>query len=148
MPNADDDDDDDDADDDDDDDDDDSKGDGDMASPDTWLQLIAYSKAISDSLSGAANIYELYRKYVADPATQIEAKEASDTYLTFTKKEIESLTKRLEFCIDQFVKGGNGQQRVNCMCTVLQDAALGNGGDLPDIGNWLKLYEQLNCKLV
>lgn len=131
--------------DDDDDDDDDKDGDELMASPDTWLQLIAYSKAISDGLSSAANVYELYRKYVADPATQIEARKASATYLTYSEKEIKSLTERLEFCIDQFVKGGNGKQRVNCMCTVLQDAAFGNGGDLPDIGNWLKIYEQLNC---
>lgn len=41
---------------------DDDDGDENMATPNTWLELLAWTKTISDTVSGAADIYEIYRK--------------------------------------------------------------------------------------
>jgi len=40
---------------------------------------------------------------------------------------------------------GMGEARVRCLCSVLNQAKDGNGGELPDIANWKEIYTALKC---
>jgi len=51
----------------------------------------------------------------------------------------------MERCRSRFMQEGSGQQRITCICSVLTDAKEGSGGDLPDVGNWPDIFQQLKC---
>ena len=92
--------------------------------------------------------YDTYKKYKSDSDTQQEAKRISITYSTFTQQEIEALLERVEGCRDRFVEQGGGKERAQCICSVLNQAKIGNGGKLPEIDDWQHMYDTLKCEIL
>src|SRR5262245_65586107 len=60
---------------------------------------------------------------------------------TYSDSEIEAIKERIESCRDRFIREGSGEQRKNCLCSVLADVKNGNGGIIPD-PEWEKVFEQ------
>ena len=116
-----------------------------MASPETWLQLLAWTKALFEATKATIDLAATYEKYRNDPATKAEAARASLAFSTFSDEEVDALANRMANCRTRFIKEGSGSQRVECMCSVLNDAKEGNGGTLPKVDDWQNIYAQLNC---
>ena len=75
-----------------------------------------------------------------DPDTVAKLAETN----TFVLDEIEAIQRRLERCYQHFVREGDGEQRVICLCSVLSDVYRGNGNNIP-VDDWADKYRQLNC---
>ena len=86
-----------------------------------------------------------HQKYRRDPETIREARRASVQFQTFSEAEVESLLDRIQGCRDRFISQGGGADRARCICSVLNEARAGNGGELPLIHDWRKIYDQLAC---
>jgi hypothetical protein len=52
---------------------------------------------------------------------------------------------RLHGCRDRFVQQGGGKERRECFCSVFKEVIDGNGGTLPVIDDWERMYSKLNC---
>ncbi len=61
---------------------------------------------------------------------------------TYDDEELKSLHDRIKACKDRFVLEGDGEQRVKCICSVLNDAIVGNGGASP-IPEWQNMHNKL-----
>ena len=77
-----------------------------------------------------------------DNTDKAEALERS--FGTFSDREVASVEDRIQSCRDRFIQEGSGQSRKNCLCSVLLDVMLGNGGTIPD-PEWSNLFEALGC---
>lgn len=117
-----------------------------MVSPQTWLDVLAWTKALFEATKASIDLVATYRKYREDPATIREAFRVSAVYSTYEEGEIQALLKRLQGCRDRFMAQGGGEERTRCLCSVLAEAAAGNGGDLPPIDDWQNIYSQLKCR--
>lgn len=115
-----------------------------MPSPTVWLELISWSKTLFDATKSGIDLVSTFNKYRNDPATIREANKAASSS-TFSDFEVESLQDRIENCKKLFAQEGVGEGRVRCLCSVLNQARDANGGDLPDIGNWLQMDTMLKC---
>jgi hypothetical protein len=104
---------------------------------------LSWIKAIFDAATLSADIREVYQKHRGEQATQREAQRASETYSTFSEEEVEAISTRLKACRDRFIAEGSGAQRARCMCSVFDDLMEGNGGVLPPIDDWERIYRQL-----
>lgn len=62
-------------------------------------------------------------------------------------KRLESILNRLKACRDRFITEGSGPARRQCLCSVFKDIIEGNGGRLPRIDDWERIYRELNCPL-
>lgn len=118
-----------------------------MASPSTWLELLSWLKAAYDVISTGADLYEAYRKHKAEKDTAREAARISSVFSTYSEEEIEALVERIKGCMERFIQQGGGADRVRCICSVLNEIRVGNGGVLPEIDDWQRIYAQLNCGL-
>ena len=47
---------------------------------------------------------------------------------------------RLHGCRDRFVQQGGGKERRECFCSVFKEVIDGNGGTLPVIDDWERMY--------
>jgi len=116
-----------------------------MASAQTWLELLAWTKALFESTKAGIDLTTTYLKYRSDPATILESQRVSVAYSTYSEDEVDSLADRMKGCRNRFVAQGGGSDRVRCICSVLQEAKDGNGGTLPLIDDWHNIYAQLGC---
>ena len=116
-----------------------------MASPETWLQLLAWTKALFEVTKATIDLTATYEKYRKDPETQREAARVSIAFSTYDEEEVDALGKRMSNCRTRFIEEGSGRQRAGCICSVLNDAKDGNGGTLPLIDDWQNIYARLNC---
>jgi hypothetical protein len=116
-----------------------------MASAQLWLEVLAWTKALFDSTKATIDLLATYRKYRTDKETVQEASRVSAVFSTYSDAEVEALLARLQGCRDRFVKQGGGGDRAACICSVLNEAAAGNGGTLPEIDDWARIYSQLQC---
>lgn len=116
-----------------------------MGSPSNWLELLSWLKAAYDIISTGGDLYESYRKHKAEKDTIQEAQRASAVFSTYTDEELEAWAKRIEGCIKRAIEQGGGADRVRCICSVLNEIRIGNGGDLPEIDDWQRIYAQLRC---
>ena len=119
-----------------------------MASPDVWLEILAWVKTLFELTKSTVDLVDLERtheKYRRDPETIREAERVSVQFQTFSDAEVKSLLDRIQGCRDRFISQGGGADRARCICSVLNEAKEGNGGELPLIDDWRKIYDQLSC---
>jgi hypothetical protein len=117
-----------------------------MASPQTWLEVLAWTKAIFEGITSSANLYDTFSKYSKDKDTISEASRVSVAYSTFSEEEVIAILQRLKGCRDRFIEQGAGQDRARCVCSVLNEVISANGGALPVIDDWENIYATLKCK--
>ena len=117
-----------------------------MASAHLWMEVLSWVKALFEAATLSADLAKTYAKYQSDPATIREAERVSVTLSTLSDAEVEALLTRLKGCRDRFIAQGGGRERAQCICSVLREAAEGNGGVLPTIDDWQNIYRQLRCK--
>lgn len=117
-----------------------------MASPLVWLDILSWVKALYEVTKGAFDLKKLYDKYRHDPETVQEAERVSVKFSsTYSEAEVNSLLGDLKAAEIGLIKQGSGADRARCLCSVLQEAMEGNGGVLPLIDDWAKIYHKLNC---
>src|SRR5579862_8198408 len=114
-----------------------------MASPSAWLDVLSWIKALFDVSTLSADVWLAYEKHHSEPDTRREAQRVSVTFSTYSEREIEAMIQRLENCRDRFIAEGSGKGRNECFCSVLEDFKAGNGGVLPPIDDWKRMYEQM-----
>jgi hypothetical protein len=116
------------------------------ASAQTWLDMLAWTKALFETTKATVDVVAIFQKYRNDPETQREAQRVSAVFSTFSEEEVQSLSKRMANCQTQFAVEGNADQRLSCICSVLDTAKTANGGRLPLIDDWQKIHNQLCSK--
>ena len=109
-----------------------------------WVEMISWSKTLFDASKSAIDLVSTFNKYQRDAKTIAEAQEARRVS-TFSDEEVGSLAERIQNCRNVFTMEGTGEARVRCLCSVLNQAKDGNGGELPDISNWREIYTALKC---
>jgi len=72
----------------------------------------------------------------------------SAVFSTYSEEEVKALADLLKGCRDRFIAQGGGAERARCICSVLNEAMVGNGGKLPQIDDWQKFYRELNCSKI
>ena len=92
-----------------------------------------------------SKLFDRIRQQNLDAFKEAEVGLLQQALSTYSDKEVSAIIRRVENCRDTFVSEGDGEQRVRCLCNVLSHVKEGNGGELPDIGNWRGVYEQLGC---
>lgn len=117
-----------------------------MVSWQIWLDILAWTKTLFEATKASIDLYATYEKYRNDPETIREARRVSIQFSTYSDKEVESLHKRINGCRDRFIEQSGGQDRARCICSVLNEASEGNGGELPLIDDWARIYGQLDCR--
>ena len=65
------------------------------------------------------------------------------TLNTYDPAEIRTIRNRLAQCKDDFERTLDGNARRRCICQVLEQVAVGNGGALPDLDGWNDTFDQL-----
>uniref|UniRef100_E6PH15 Uncharacterized protein n=1 Tax=mine drainage metagenome TaxID=410659 RepID=E6PH15_9ZZZZ len=116
-----------------------------MAPAELWLQVLAWTKTLFEATKAAIDLEQTFQKYARDPETIREAQRVSIAFSTYSLAEVESLLHRLEGCRERFISQGGGKDRAKCICSVLNEARDGNGGQLPLIDDWRNIYDQLQC---
>lgn len=116
-----------------------------MASPEKWLEILAWIKTLFEATKASIDLKTTYLKYRNDRETVQESQRVSVAFSTFSEEEVDSLLDRIEGCRARFIAQGSGSDRARCICSVLQEAMEGNGGALPLIDDWQNIYRQLNC---
>jgi hypothetical protein len=116
-----------------------------MASPQAWLEVLSWVKTLFEATKATIDLRSTYEKYHNDKATLGEARRVSVEFSTYSDAELNSLLRRLEGCRDRFVLQGGGAERAECICSVLREAMVGNGGTLPIIDDWPNIFRQLKC---
>jgi hypothetical protein len=117
-----------------------------MASSESWLDVLAWTKTLFEATKASIDLFATYTKYRNDRETIQEAGRVSIVFSTYTEEEVQSLGERLKGCRDRFIAQGGGAERAQCICSVLNEAATGNGGRLPEIDDWMNIYSQLGCR--
>lgn len=106
------------------------------------LNLAANIATIISTIAAAAQFGISYRQ----AETKIDRKEierqAKVLTSTYNDAELTALHERIQTCRDTFINEGSGKQRVRCMCSVLENAIVGNGG-IPPLPEWEFLYLKL-----
>jgi hypothetical protein len=116
-----------------------------MANPLLWLEALAGLKALYDLASGIPDYAASYLRHKQDPATIAESKRVSETFSTYSDDEVEAINLRIQGCRDRFIVQGGGLDRSRCLCSIFKEIIDGNGGNLPAIDSWERMYEQLKC---
>jgi len=116
-----------------------------MVEPLLWLEALAGVKALFDLFEGAPDYYARLRAHMQESDTIAESKRVAETFSTYSDEEVHSLLKRIEGCRDRFITQGGGADRAQCLCSIFNEIRLGNGGTLPLIDDWTRMYGQLRC---
>ena len=116
-----------------------------MASFQTWLEVLSWTKALFDAITLGADIRKAYNRHRNERDTMAEADRVSRTFSTYSEEEVQAILDRLQACRDRFIQEGSGPARKRCLCNVFNDVMAGNGGRLPLIDDWERFYHELNC---
>lgn len=116
-----------------------------MATPLLWLEALAGLKALYDLVQGGVDYAASYRQHRQEKDTVSESRRASVTSSTYSDKELEEIIRKIEGCRDRFISQGSGADRARCFCSILNEINDGNGGSLPHIDAWPRMYDQLKC---
>jgi hypothetical protein len=116
-----------------------------MANALLWLEALAGLKALYDLIQGAPDYWASYQRHRAERETIAEAQRVSEVYSTFSDAEVNELIRRMNGCRDRFISQGGGADRARCFCSILIEAMEGNGGRLPVIDDWQRMWDQLQC---
>lgn len=114
-----------------------------MASVGAWLEVLSWIKALFDAATLSADVRTAYNKHRREDDTREAARLASVRYSTFSDAELEAIADRLQDCRDRFIAEGSGRRRSQCLCSVFEDLIEGNGGILPHVDDWERIYKQL-----
>jgi len=117
-----------------------------MASYFLWLEALAGLKALYDLSQGVVDYAANYRRHRQEAATIAEAKRCSDSFSTYSDREIQELIRKIEGCRDRFIAQGGGEARSRCLCSIFNEIKAGNGGSLPHIDDWERMYAALKCR--
>src|ERR1700722_19193985 len=99
-----------------------------MASPELWLEVLSWVKAIFDAAKSGEDAYESYEKHKREKDTIQESQRVSVQFSTYSDAEVQAILARLKGCQDRFVRQGGGGDRSQCLCSVLNEVREGNGG--------------------
>jgi hypothetical protein len=116
-----------------------------MAEPLLWLEALAGLKALFDLLEGAPDYYERLRAHMRESDTISESKRVSETFSTYSDDEVRAILRRIEGCRNRFIAQGGGADRSQCLCSIFNELRAGNGGTLPMIDDWARMYQLLKC---
>jgi hypothetical protein len=116
-----------------------------MANFELWIEILSLTKALFDAIKSGLDIAESYQRHKQEEDTIREAQRVSEMFTTYSEAELKDILRRLEDCRDRFIQQGSGQDRARCICSVLNEVMIGNGGQLPLIDDWGNIYRQLNC---
>jgi hypothetical protein len=116
-----------------------------MASPLNWLEALAGLKALYDLVQGGIDFATSYQRHRQESDTIAESQRVSLAYSTYSDRELEDLIRKIEGCRDRFITQGSGADRARCLCSIFKEISDGNGGSLPDVDDWRRMYGQLNC---
>ena len=114
-----------------------------MASPEAWLELLAMVKAGFEAAREGVEFLQAFRNHQREPDTIAESRRVSHVFSTYSDDEIRAASRRIDDCRKRFIREGSGEQRVLCVCSVLNDFRVGNGGVIPQIDYWPEYWEQL-----
>jgi hypothetical protein len=114
-----------------------------LASVNAWLEVLSWIKALFDAATLSADVRKAYQKHREEHATQVAARRASETYSSYSEEELQAISSRLKGCQDRFIAEGSGTQRVQCLCSVFDDLIEGNGGVIPHVDDWERIYRQV-----
>jgi len=117
-----------------------------MASPLLWLEALAGLKALYDLIQGGVDYAANLARHRAEPDTIEEAGRVSRAYSTYSDEEVQALIEKIEGCRKRFIAQGSGADRARCLCSIFNEISDGNGGSLPRIDDWERMYRQLNCR--
>jgi len=117
-----------------------------MASPFIWLEALAGIKALYDLAKGAADYTLSFQRHRQESDTIKEAERISSAFSTYSDREVEELIRKIEGCRDRFISQGSGRDRARCLCSILNEIKDGNGGRLPLIDDWQRMYAELHCQ--
>ncbi|MCL5010684.1 MAG: hypothetical protein M1127_00515 [Patescibacteria group bacterium] len=116
-----------------------------MVSPQLWLEILSLTKALFDAIKSGADLLASYQKHKQEKETVQESQRVSEVFSTYSENEVKKILLRLEQCRDRFIKQGGGTDRASCLCSILNEVKIGNGGQLPIIDDWANIYRQLGC---
>jgi len=117
-----------------------------MSNPLLWLEALAGLKALYDLAEGAPDYVANLRRHMEESATINEARRVAETFSTYSDDEIRAILKRIEGCRARFIAQGGGEDRTSCLCSIFKEIKDGNGGFLPLIDDWARMYKRLNCQ--
>lgn len=116
-----------------------------MAAVTLWIEVLSLGKALFDAVTSAIDFATAYKTHRHDPATEVEAARVSATFSTYSDAEVQALVTRLKGCQARFISQGAGADRRACFCSILEEAKEGNGGSLPQIDDWPRIFRTLGC---
>ncbi len=116
-----------------------------MAPPYLWLDTLAGLKALYDLASGVPDYVSSFAKHKEDSATIAESERVSASYSTFSDAEVREILNRIEGCRERFIAQGSGRDRTRCLCSIFKEIIEGNGGQIPKIDAWERMYKELRC---
>lgn len=116
-----------------------------MASPFTWLEALAGFKALYDLLEFGRDYATSYLQHRQEADTVAESHRVSQIFSTYSDEEVRALVRKIEGCRDRFIQQGSGKDQARCLCSIFNEIRDGNGGRLPVIDDWQRMYDQLGC---
>jgi hypothetical protein len=119
-----------------------------MASSETCQEVLAWVKTLFKATKAAIDLRETYEHYRSDRETINESERVSVHFSSFSEGEVRALLDRVQGCRDRFIAQGGGTERVKCICSVLNEAKIANGGNLPLIDDWENIYRALRCSSI
>lgn len=117
-----------------------------VASASSWLRLLATVKAVSSAVMDEADFQHELAHWTSDGETIQESQRVSADFLDYTDEQVRVMASRLQACLDQTVQRASPDQRAECICGILNEVRIGNGGHLPQIDDWQDVYRQLGCE--
>ena len=113
--------------------------------PAEWSALAAVVSAMCDVFRTGKDAFEEFlQRRETEPQAESRGAAFAAAMSTFSQDELYAIKSRIESCRDRFIREGSGEQRKTCLCSVLTDVKVGNGGIIP-IQDWSDLYEVLGC---
>jgi hypothetical protein len=116
-----------------------------MASPLTWVEALAGFKALYDLIEFGRDYATSLLQHRQEPDTIAESRRVSQAFSTYSDEEVKELVRKIEGCRDRFIKQGSGKDRARCLCSIFNEIRDGNGGKLPRIDDWQRMYDKLGC---
>lgn len=110
-----------------------------------WIKTIALVRTLCESRKSLVPVFKILKRHMKDDEIRQEAKKAAEVYSTFSYEELKEISRRLDDCKNRFMLGLNGKERSRCICKVLNDVMRANGGRLPQVDEWQKMYDELGC---
>jgi hypothetical protein len=114
-----------------------------MASRSTWVEVLGGLKMLYDLVKFGPDHTPSHLTYLGNPETYAEACRVSEIFSTYLI-QMEALLKNIEVCRDRLIQGKE-KDRARCLCNIFNQIKAENGGTLPLIDDWQRMYDDLGC---